>query len=406
MPFLSVVIFMLIFGAPIAVLGAAGESVAELRDISVAGLLILYIAYRVLYKRRTATAVIASGWVLAYAGFVMYLLLGVAFSEHRTLAIAVLVRLSIGLLLVIAVAVSPLRLHQQAMLTVASTLPKFFLGYAIIAFCLYIVLGQQYLEGLSGRHYSKFIALSGLLFSVAMIAKRCGGRLVRVSAIIMAATGLLCLQRGFILAAVAGVSSILMIAKSGRKSKLNIAVLVVVGAGVMLTILKDRILDYSFYDAVGPSQILAAVRNGTFNFEMLRTRGRLDLVESILNDSEITLLGSGGGTAKYIVGEDFGTGKEPHNDILALLVDYGVVGLFLFITFGFLFIKRALSISRAQSDEVSALAISSISIFTACAVWMTFSNVLIYAMNGFAFALMLLALSEHLTCRLGLSYES
>lgn len=379
---------LLLFGAPfIGSIEVGGVSVVLLRDAGLIALCVMFLLKAGSRHRRPRLFGAPPAWALWLLLLSVYVAINTMLSVNGSNAASIAVRLfGLSAVAMTLICVDDVRgAYQKAILQLLA-------AYCLVSLVVAPFVGE-YLEGPLGRHFTKFVALTGFCLSLSLIANGLNRRISYACAALSVTVGILCLQRGFVIAAFVAllVTMLLLKVSVGLRVRVLAAALVLGGGAWM--VIGDRLVEYAFYEGVGPAQIVSSIADGSFELSMLRTRSRLDLADIVITGSQVSVLGHGAGWSKYLIGGFYGEGKEPHNDMLVLLFDYGLLGLSLFFLFLLSFFRRGKNMSR-QGGRIGAHALAATSLMSGCVAWMFFSNVLIYSMAGLAFSIAFMALAE------------
>lgn len=282
-----------------------------------------------------------------------------------------------------------------------------YLIYGLLAYYLIAIIGhytffadETYLEGPSGRHYTKFISLFGLLAGISYYltfrTKTLGVILIFLSSVCL----FLVMQRGALIAAFVGVAAIVFhVTKHKLKQHLFKIVATTIAAVLALTFLlsNESFREYAFYESTDPSAIVASIKDGTFDPTMIRDRGRMKFIEYLMSSEAWRFYGLGIGSVPFIL-QPFGdTHYELHNDLILLLYEGGVFLLPFFLAFMY-YSWRAGNVALASSDKIQVfIGYTIIGWIPALLVYMAISNVLTYSTFTLGFLAILLATLSHLT---------
>lgn len=388
MNFLVAIVAITLFSTPfIGELEVGGASLALLRDFAIGCIAAAYFGQTA--ARADLRVPCKRAWIILVLSLAAYVAISTLASPYRGWAFNVALRLAavamVGLA-ALSMQVRSDRGYQNAIFGLLS-------AYSCASIVSWIAVGGGVLEGLLGRHFTKFISLTGLCLALAFIASGNKSWRVRLCGVLAIATGLLCLQRGFLIASAASLLFVLFVSDIEARTRFKI---IAAAASVTLLgweLLGDAFMEYAFYENIGPSVILSSLVDGSFDMTMLRTRARLDLGTILVSESKLSFLGHGAGWSKYAIARYYDAGKEPHNDLLVLTYDYGIFGLLLFFLFATTFLYRCKVLSRAPGVGGS-YALAAGALFSGCCVWMTFSNVLIYSMGALMFSFLFLGIAE------------
>lgn len=269
------------------------------------------------------------------------------------------------------------------------------LAYLVGSILLYAVQGTPFLEGFSGRHYSKFVALAGLIIA---FSEMFSGRMSRRSWILLLVCLVsiaLILQRGVLLAGFAGCLAVLLVARSRGEHAKRLLLLVLLVVALALLTTSERFITYAFYAHISPEVIWQQLMDGNLNPDLLRDRGRLDWIRILFAMSPPSTFGIGMGSVPTLLGQSLGLSHyELHNDILMIFFEAGYVGFALFalaIISTFVWSVRGVLRSTGQALLYYRVAFG---MLVACTVWMFFSNVWNYSSVGVTMALVFLVLAE------------
>lgn len=348
--------------------------------------LVCYLSIGVALFFKREKSIVIPVWYKLFSLFVVWLLVRTIFANNFILIVPFILRMTcialVGWLMLVNLRKYPAeRLIKNLLLSISV--------YFSIAFAEMLITKGAVLQGPSGQHYSKMIALTGVLLSISFIQKKNFQKLAFICFVFSMLGGLLCVQRGFILASLIGLVTVLIISKATPAKKLLLISLLIITSIVAAIGFGSEFIEYGFFEKYGPKDIIAAMLHGNFDISMVRTRGRLEIFEIVTSNLPLTVLGNGAGSVKNIIGVHLWFGKEPHNDLLMILYDYGITGLVLFLLFIITFIGFNLKKVHVNDSVIAACATTSISIIVALSVWMTFSNVLIYSFGSFVFSIII-----------------
>jgi len=359
----------------------AGVSSVFLRDIVFTSILVFFLLIN--FKTKIEINRKTRNIIVFYIAFTFYCFLSFLLSDTRMLVLPFIYRLIIISLLLFSlfmVDCSTLNIQQ-----LFKSLYISFSGYCSLSLLLTPILGfadEGGLNGIAGQHFSKFIFVLSSIFFLTCFAR--GGKNMRdlfflsISVICL----ILVLQRGAIISLIVAMLVILMSGSVKTKFYGAIIFTITFFSVVYYLMSNEAIMQYAFFDSYGPEVILSNIINGTFDWHMIRARGRFEIIEILTGSGSISFLGLGAGYSKSILETMFFVGKEPHNDMLFLLYDFGWFGFMLFMLF-------ELSIQRVQVDyktlsrKEEILIVFSKASFLGFTFWMMVSNVLIYMTYAF-----------------------
>lgn len=252
---------------------------------------------------------------------------------------------------------------------------------AIVGFAVPLIGLAPFVDGFSGQHYFKFFCVVAFVAAVAKFVE-CQNKLdpfIYCWLLVSALSLILILQRGAVVSTIVALLTLVLLRGWVRLSyllPLSIGILILGVVGIEFS---DMLIDYFFFGNFGPKEITAAILEGSFSLEMIRSRGRLDMAHILLQHYEIGAFGYGYGTSKELIGASFFDGREVHNDGLVFLVDVGVVGALLAYgvmlwpcLFARWYFRRVCGYVPLNTDVGIALLVGMLS-------WTWLSNVLIYA---------------------------
>lgn len=379
---------------------AVGVSVTILRDMAILGLMFMWLLVGGGQQKPSEQTTI---WGITSL-FVVVVAMAATNSSHISLVAPLYIRLFLYIASVSILASHPLSRGMKIDLFryVYASLA----AYILLSLITYIFpfgrTATGAMEGFAGQHFSKFVFVTSTLFYLMVVMRSPRDRKAnQLQDILLLGLSLLSLalvlQRGALIAVAVG---FLIYRKrilpngSAWSRALFWSLLASVFAMVVTS---ERFLSYAFFDRFGPRQILHHVLNGTFSWDMIRARGRFEMAEAITANADIGILGNGPGVAKYIVGSEFFLGREPHNDMLMLLTDVGVLGSILVLLILLLpaLLRRRIQLPPNSYSEI--LYVTGASSLLGFVCWMAVSNVLVYLPANFlASSLLILAGKSHL----------
>lgn len=264
---------------------------------------------------------------------------------------------------------------------------------------------EYYLQGISGRHFSKFLLVFIIIFIINVLNNKSNSlknmfylpkTVLFVSCILL----LLVLQRGAILSLVIGIVFILTIKytkslKSYFKLIIYTTLIIILSLSVFSS---DRFLEYAFYSRGHAALFVDSALK--FDFETalstIRDRGRLYWLGIVVSNYNYSLFGIGIGTIavdlEYLTGWTGGL----HNDIVQYIYEGGFVGFWFYIMMWFVFFKISIKYKDSNDPLTSVMSYTLGGYAAALLAWSFISQVFTYAdMNiMFLFLLMVLILKR------------
>ncbi|MDT8953426.1 hypothetical protein [Aeromonas caviae] len=356
-----------------------GTSMSFLRDVAFFLALVFFLLSIRVEKESSKVTGNVSFVLLFLFCFNALVLMSFIVSSDRMLVLPFLLR-SFILLLIVTIT-EKLEYDDFSLMKMVNYLGVCFLVYTIGSLLTIPVIGFSSaggIEGLAGQHFSKFIFLLSSIFYLSLYL-RFNKSLGNLCGLVISLVAMfLVLQRGAIIAFVIAAFVIFVAGNYRRKIVGTIVFLMLLPFFLFYLSTDDSIMQYAFFEGYGPDVIFSSLLDGTFDWSMIRARGRFELMEIITYNSDLTVLGNGAGYVKRLLSDYFFIDKEPHNDFLFILYDFGMVTLLILIFLILSMLGIDIERNGVNSPRKVLLIFSKASIL-GMSFWMIVSNVLIYS---------------------------
>lgn len=219
----------------------------------------------------------------------------------------------------------------------------------------------EFFEGLSGRHAIKYYVVFGAIFSI-LSYYYLKNKIYLIVFCIVLITLFFIFQRGAFLGLIVGLlASFYHILKGKIKYRLAFLSFSILLVFVLMYVLlfTDKGVLYTFYSYDYRDKFLLALsKDPLYAVSYIDFKGRLEYWDVLLSKANF-IYGLGFGSSGRIIEENFGFYNEVHNDWLQILIETGIIGLFLYLLFWNRFISYLLVLIKKNLNEYQKIFIFS-----------------------------------------------